>query len=166
LEQARLRVRFEPLGEEIECDATETVIDAAFRQGYNLAHGCREGRCSACKCYLLAGDVDLAPYSNFALSDAERANGYALMCRALPESDVTIELLHYDPDNYRPENPISEWAAQVVAADRHGRRRLRDRAGAGAPAPAGDPGRGATGAGVLRSREPFLVEEICRLGAS
>ncbi|HZE03770.1 MAG TPA: 2Fe-2S iron-sulfur cluster-binding protein, partial [Solirubrobacteraceae bacterium] len=61
------RVRFEPIGEEIDCAAGETVLDAAFRQGYNLAHGCREGQCSACKCHLLEGDVALKPYSTFAL---------------------------------------------------------------------------------------------------
>ncbi len=108
------RVRFEPLGEEIECDAGETVLDAAFRHGYNLAYGCREGQCSACKCYVLDGEVELERYSNFALSDAERGNGYALMCRAMPESDVTVELLHYDPDNYRLENAISTVAATVA----------------------------------------------------
>ncbi len=108
------RVRFEPLGEEIDCEAGETVLDAAFRHGYNLAHGCREGQCSACKCYLLDGEVELAPYSNFALSDAERSGGYALMCRALPESDVTIELLHHDPDNYRLEHAITRRTARVT----------------------------------------------------
>src|SRR6185437_7361900 len=110
----RVRVRFEPLGEEIDCEAGETVLDAAFRHGFNLAHGCREGQCSACKCYLLDGEVELKRYSNFALSDAERSNGYALMCRAIPESDVTIELLHYDPDNYRLETPIGEVSATVT----------------------------------------------------
>jgi ferredoxin-NADP reductase/ferredoxin len=109
------RVRFEPLGEEIVCEPGETVLDAAFRHGYNLAHGCREGQCSACKCYLLDGEVELERYSNFALSDAERSGGYALMCRALPESDVTIELLHYDPDNYRLEHAISRRTARVTA---------------------------------------------------
>jgi ferredoxin-NADP reductase/ferredoxin len=109
------RIRLEPLGDEIDCGAQETVLDAAFRQGYNLAHGCREGQCSACKCYLLEGDVALERYSSFALSDTERSNGYALMCRSVPESDVTIELLHYDPDNYRLENAIGEHAAAVTA---------------------------------------------------
>ena len=52
-------VRFEPIGEEIECGPEETVLDAAFRQGYNLVYGCREGQCSACKCFLLEGDVAL-----------------------------------------------------------------------------------------------------------
>jgi NAD(P)H-flavin reductase/ferredoxin len=107
------RVRFEPLGEEIECGPEETVLDAAFRQGYNLAYGCREGQCSACKCYLLEGEVDLKPYSTFALSDTERSSGYALMCRALPERDAVIELLHYDPDNYRLQNAIRDEVATV-----------------------------------------------------
>ena len=67
-----MRVRFEPIGEEIECAPEETVLDAAFRQGYNLVYGCREGQCSACKCFLLEGDVALKRYSSFALSDTER----------------------------------------------------------------------------------------------
>ncbi len=88
----------------------ETVLDAAFRQGYNLAYGCREGQCSACKCYLLEGEVDLKRYSNFALSDTERGNGYALMCRALPESDVVDRAAALRP-------------RQLPAGERHPRRR-------------------------------------------
>ena len=42
------RVLFEPIGEEIDCGDEETVLEAAFRQGYNLAYGCREGQCGAC----------------------------------------------------------------------------------------------------------------------
>ena len=108
-------VRFEPLGESIEVSPQETVLDAAFRSGYSLAHGCREGQCSACKCFLLEGSADLERYSNYALSDTERANGYTLMCRARPETDLVIELLHYDPDNYRLENAIREVDATVIA---------------------------------------------------
>jgi ferredoxin-NADP reductase/ferredoxin len=111
-------VRLTPLGETIETRPGETVLDAAFRQGFNLAHGCREGQCSACKCQVLAGEVDLHPYSSFALSDAEREAGYALMCRAIPEGDVEIELLHFDPDTARLEHPIREGAATVRALRR------------------------------------------------
>ncbi len=107
------RVRFEPIGEEIECESDETVLDAAFRQGYNLVYGCREGQCSACKCFLLEGDVALKRYSNFALSDSERSNGYSLMCRAMPEQDLVVELLHFDPDGYRLEHAIREGVAEV-----------------------------------------------------
>jgi propane monooxygenase reductase subunit len=120
------RVLFEPIGEEIDCDEEETVLDASFRAGYNLVYGCREGQCSACKCYLLEGEVVLKPYSTFALSDSEEANGYTLMCRAMPEEDLVVELLHYDPDNYRLENPIRDGRGTVaqVEALTHDIRRL------------------------------------------
>jgi NAD(P)H-flavin reductase/ferredoxin len=112
-----MKVRFEPIGEEIDCAADETVLDAAFRQGYNLVYGCREGQCSACKCFLLEGDVALKRYSNFALSDTERANGYSLMCRAMPEQDIVVELLHYDPESYRLEHSIKEGEATVETVE-------------------------------------------------
>jgi propane monooxygenase reductase subunit len=112
-----MKVRFEPIGETIECAPDETVLDAAFRQGYNLAYGCREGQCSACKCFLIEGDVALKPYSNFALADSEHSSGYSLMCRAMPEQDLVVELLHYDPDNYRLENPIRDGVATVETVE-------------------------------------------------
>ncbi len=110
-----MKVRFEPIGEEIECAPDETVLDAAFRQGLNLVYGCREGQCSACKCFLMEGEVAMKRYSNFALSDSEQSGGYSLMCRAMPEQDLVVELLHYDPDNYRLEHAIRDGEATVEA---------------------------------------------------
>ena len=111
------RVRFEPIGEEIDCAPEETLLDAAFRHGYNLVYGCREGQCSACKCFLLEGDVALRRYSSFALSDSERANGYSLMCRAMPEDDVVVELLHYDADGYRLAHAIRDRTGSAEAVE-------------------------------------------------
>jgi len=68
----RHTVRFEPVGLEIEADEDETVLQAAFRQGVMLMHGCKEGQCSACKSFLIAGEVDLERYSTFALADYEQ----------------------------------------------------------------------------------------------
>jgi propane monooxygenase reductase subunit len=111
------QVYFEPIGEEIECDEDETVLDAAFRQGYSLVYGCREGQCSACKCFLLEGEVSLKRYSTFALSDAEEASGYTLLCRAMPDTDLTIELLHVQ-DNYRLEHAIEQGQGAVESCER------------------------------------------------
>ena len=111
------RVRFEPIGEEIDCASDETVLDAAFRNGYNLVYGCREGQCSACKCFLIEGEATLKRYSNFALSDSEQSSGYSLMCRAMPETDLVVELLHFDPDGYRLEFPIRDGSATVEAVE-------------------------------------------------
>ena len=57
-------VRFEPVGIEIEVDESETILNAAFRQGIMLMHGCKEGQCSACKSFILDGEVDLVGHAH------------------------------------------------------------------------------------------------------
>ena len=94
-------VRFEPVGVEMEVEEGEWLLDAAFRQGIAVPHGCREGQCSSCKCVLLEGDVEVENYSTFALPDYERDTGHILLCRGYAFSDVTIELLNYDEDLMR-----------------------------------------------------------------
>ena len=91
-------VRLEPVGLEFEVEEGETVLDAAFRNGVSLPHGCKVGQCSSCKCHLLEGEVDLLKYSTFALSDGEREQGGILLCRSLPQDDLVIELLNFDEE--------------------------------------------------------------------
>lgn len=111
------RITFEPIGVEIDCGDDETVLDAAFRQGWNLVHGCREGQCTACKSFLLEGEVSLQPYSVHALSESEEDAGYTLLCRAMPDSDVVVELLHFDADNLRLAHPIADGRARVAGIE-------------------------------------------------
>jgi len=110
-------VRFEPVGLEIEVDEDETILNAAFRQGLMLMHGCKEGQCSACKSFLLDGDVDLDRYSTFALPDFEEAEGWTLLCRAHAYSDLEIELINYDEEILRSATPIKTVATTVEAVD-------------------------------------------------
>jgi propane monooxygenase reductase subunit len=112
------QISFEPIGVQIDCDEDENVLEAAFRQGWNLVHGCREGQCTACKSFILEGDVSLQPYSTHALSESEEAQGYTLLCRAMPDTDdVVVELLHFDPDNLRLAHPIQDGRARVTAIE-------------------------------------------------
>ena len=62
------KVRFEPVGLEMEVEEGETVLDAAFRQGIALPHGCKEGQCGSCKAKISEGDFELLKYSTFALA--------------------------------------------------------------------------------------------------
>jgi propane monooxygenase reductase subunit len=110
-------VRFEPVGLEIEVDEDETILNAAFRQGLTLMHGCKEGQCSACKSFLLDGDVDLDRYSTFALPDFEEAEGWTLLCRAHAYSDLEIELINYDEEILRSGTPIRTVKTRVEAVD-------------------------------------------------
>jgi len=100
------KVRFQPVGIEIEVNEDETVLNAAFRQGVSLTHGCREGQCSACKSFLLDGDIEMEKYSTFALPEYESDEGYVLLCRCHAYSDLEVELINYDEDILRLGIPI------------------------------------------------------------
>jgi len=110
-------VRFEPVGIEMEADEDETILAAAFRQGIMLMHGCKEGQCSACKSFLLDGDVDLDRYSTFALPDFEEAEGWTLLCRAHAYSDLEIELINYDEEALHGGTPPRTVSAHVTAVE-------------------------------------------------
>src|ERR1700704_5162176 len=107
------RVKFDPVGIEIEVSEDETVLEGGFRSGLMLMHGCKEGQCSACKSFLIDGEVDLERYSTFALADYEREEGYTLLCRAHAYSDLEVELLHYDEEMLTSGVPIQTLEAEV-----------------------------------------------------
>jgi phenol hydroxylase P5 protein len=84
-------VTVEPLGVELPCRGDQNILDACLRQGVNLPHACTHGTCATCKVEVLDGEVDFGDASGFALMDFERSEGKALVCTAIPQSDVTIE---------------------------------------------------------------------------
>ncbi len=66
--------------------------------------------------FLLEWEVSLKRYSTFALSDAEESSGYTLLCRPMPDTDLTIELLHVQ-DDYRLEHAIEDCTATVASCE-------------------------------------------------
>ncbi|MBE1494333.1 propane monooxygenase reductase subunit [Amycolatopsis lexingtonensis] len=110
------RVRFEPVGIEIDVDEDTTILRAAAEQGVMLMHGCKEGQCAACKSFILDGDdVEHDRYSTFALPDYEKEEGFTLLCRAHAYEDLTIELLNYDEEMIQSGLPIQEATVEVVS---------------------------------------------------
>ncbi|WP_181771546.1 NADH:ubiquinone reductase (Na(+)-transporting) subunit F [Amycolatopsis pittospori] len=110
------RVRFEPVGIEIDVDEDQTILRAAAEQGVMLMHGCKEGQCAACKSFILDGDdVEHDRYSTFALPDYEKEEGFTLLCRAHAYEDLTIELLNYDEEMIQSGLPITDAVVEVVS---------------------------------------------------
>ncbi len=111
------KVRFEPVDVEITVDEDETVLQAAFRQGVSLMHGCKEGQCASCKSLLVEGDLEMEKYSTFALADYERDQGYVLLCRSHAYSDLTVELLNYDEEMILSGLPVQTVQTVVSAVE-------------------------------------------------
>lgn len=74
-----------------QAEPEETILDAALRQGLTMPYGCRDGACGACRGKVLSGEVDHGKAQVHALSEDDRAAGFALFCCASAQSDLVIE---------------------------------------------------------------------------
>lgn len=76
----------------LEVRQGETILDAGLRQGLALPYECRNGGCGLCVCSIEQGQYEHRPYQRSALPDADKARGKALMCCAVPQADMAIEV--------------------------------------------------------------------------
>ncbi|WP_342246801.1 benzoate 1,2-dioxygenase electron transfer component BenC [Pseudomonas sp. OTU5201] len=77
----------------IDATPSETVADAAYRQGINIPLDCRDGACGTCKCFAEAGRYDMGQdYIEDALSEDEAGQGYVLTCQMRAESDCVVRV--------------------------------------------------------------------------
>jgi len=82
-----------PTGEVIYLEPGETVLSGLYKAGYAYTVGCRRGGCAICKVDVRAGDFDYDhPVADSVISEQERTDGTCLSCRAVPDSDLTIEM--------------------------------------------------------------------------
>lgn len=87
-----LQITIRPSGHTLDCDADETVLQAAMRADLMIPYGCRNGACGTCKGRILEGDVDYGPHQASTLTDDEKRRGLALFCCARPKTDLVIEV--------------------------------------------------------------------------
>lgn len=90
------RIKVRQIAEPFAAEFGQTILDAAFAAGHDYPCGCQSGNCGACKSYLIAGEVEMSPYSEFALTEEEKAAGQILACRAVAWSDVEVAWLEAD----------------------------------------------------------------------
>lgn len=107
------QLTIEPLGETVEVQAGQRLLDACLRAGIWLPYACNHGLCGTCKVQVLEGEVEHNEASPFALMDVERDEGKTLACCATLASDAVIEAdLEEEPDALHL--PVGDWTATVV----------------------------------------------------
>lgn len=85
------QVTLQPSGLGFPASADETVLEAALAAGLLLPYSCRDGACGVCKSKIVSGEIDLGRAGESALTPDEREAGMALLCCAIPRSDLVIE---------------------------------------------------------------------------
>ncbi len=93
----------------------QTVLAAARRAGLALPYSCLSGNCGSCKAHVLEGIVSYPYNPPNALSDAERQAGQALLCQAVPQSELTIAIREVEAV---ANIPLRQLAVKVVAKTR------------------------------------------------
>lgn len=105
------RVRVRPSGHEFSVEGHDTLLQAGLRAGLKLNYGCGNGTCGMCKVRVIEGQVTRTQACDYPLSEAERAQGYTLMCaHTAASSDITLEMLEASGPQ---DIPVQEIVAQV-----------------------------------------------------
>ena len=106
------QLTIEPLGETIEVENDQSILDASLRAGIYLPYACNHGLCGTCKVDVLEGEIAHNHASTFALMDIERDEGKTLACCATLDSDVVIEA-EVDEDPDAMSLPIEDFVGTV-----------------------------------------------------
>lgn len=110
--------RVEPGGTEFSIKPGEPVLDAALRSGVSLKYGCRHGNCSSCKYLVTDGEVDYGNASPYSLSNAERDEGWVLLCCATALDDLEIQDDRVFDQRQRSLITPGEFDGQVSGIDK------------------------------------------------
>ena len=92
----------------------ETLLEAGLRAGVALPYECRNGGCGVCMCTVVHGSVDHGACQPMALTTEMRAQGKALMCCAIPLSDLEIEIETPEPAAVKP---VRRYTSRVERLD-------------------------------------------------
>jgi phenol hydroxylase P5 protein len=98
----------------VEVAEGRTILDGALRAGAWMPHSCTQGTCGTCKLTVLQGTVDHGASPEYTLGPEERAQGMALACKAVPESDLVVRMAGSPPRDGVFPIPLADHAGTVV----------------------------------------------------
>ena len=103
------QVTVRPSGHQFSVEGRDTLLQAGLRAGLKLNYGCGNGTCGMCKVRVIDGEVLRVQHCDYPLSEAEKAQGYTLLCAHTPaSSELTIETLEAEgPADIAPQQILT-----------------------------------------------------------
>jgi len=120
------KVTIRNAGRTIAVEPGQSILEAAILAGIDYPCSCQSGTCGSCKSELIAGEVDMSPYADFALLAEERTDGMILACRAAPLADCDVAWIEPDDLAVHPRRILDCRVAAIEAASHDVRRVLLD----------------------------------------
>ncbi len=106
LEVISAQVTVRPSGRQFLLEGNESILQAGLKSGLSFSYGCNSGNCGLCKARLISGELRRIQHTDYTLSEAERAQGYTLLCAHTAVSDVVIETLEASGPQDIPQQDI------------------------------------------------------------
>ena len=106
-------VRLLPGQREFFVEGSDTILDAALRAGISLRYGCSNGNCGLCKARLVSGKTLSVRHSDYAFSEAEKNQGYVLLCSHTAVSDLEIEAAEVEGARDIPSQQIATRVKKI-----------------------------------------------------
>jgi CDP-4-dehydro-6-deoxyglucose reductase, E3 len=107
-----------PSRHEFFVDGADTILDAALRSGLALNYGCSNGNCGLCKARVVSGQVHKVRHQDYVLSEAEKQQGYTLLCSHTAVGDLVIEALEsVEAGDIPPQQIVAQVKAMQALGD-------------------------------------------------
>jgi CDP-4-dehydro-6-deoxyglucose reductase len=101
-------VTVRPSGSEFAVEGHDTLLQAGLSAGLHLNYGCGNGTCGLCKARVISGSVARVQAYDYPLSEAEKLQGYTLLCaHTAASSEVVIETLEAVGPQDIPEQQVT-----------------------------------------------------------
>lgn len=100
------RIQLEPLGSILSVEPGSRLQDILFAEGVEFPCGGR-GRCRGCRVKVLKGTLPVTPEDAALLARADLAQGWRLACRAVAQSDLTLEMAQWEPAILGDDTPFT-----------------------------------------------------------
>ena len=97
------RVTLMPSGHSYEVPPGKSVLTAGLEAGWNMPYSCRAGTCRTCRGKILEGRVDYGGVHPSYLPEEHKAMGLALLCKAMPLTDLVVELKELSLQGVKPK---------------------------------------------------------------
>ena len=113
-------VTLRPSGHEFFVEGRDSLLQAGLKAGLKLNYGCGNGTCGLCKARVVSGDLVRTTRFDYPLSEAERLQGYTLLCaHSAGSSEIVLEALEALGPGEIPEQELAVRVRAVapLAAD-------------------------------------------------
>ena len=86
------KINLLPSHAHFEINTTDTLLEGALRAGLAVNYGCSNGNCGLCKARIVSGSAEKIRQHDYVVADAEKGQGYFLLCSHTATSDMEIEV--------------------------------------------------------------------------